>query len=298
MKQQKHKDASLLETIAHGDILFPMEMHQSHIGFDNPILNVHWHKHMEISLVEKGSAVYTIDSVTRQVEVGDILLIGPEVLHSGQALLSVESENLTVVFDLSMLGGSVMDDCTSKFIQPLLTGEFELQGFIEAADKSEPEMVDCLKRIREEYNAQDFGFELAIKKELMKMLLLIYRKNYVSAFSKSDRHKLKEKMQIKDTIQYIDDHYQEKIYIDDVAGQIGYSSYHFIRLFKAYTGMTFIEYLNKVRIHKAAQMLTDSDVSVTGVSLSVGFNDVSYFVKKFKSIYNATPGEFRGIFHK
>ncbi|MGL6009853.1 MAG: helix-turn-helix transcriptional regulator, partial [Culicoidibacterales bacterium] len=68
---------------------------------------------------------------------------------------------------------------------------------------------------------------------------------------------------------------------------------YFCRVFKQYTGTTAIEHLHDVRIEHAVSLLLQSDLPVLAISLQVGFEDQSYFSKKFKAAKGLTPAKFR-----
>ena len=65
------------------------------------------------------------------------------------------------------------------------------------------------------------------------------------------------------------------------------------RLFKNYTSMTPIEYINSLRIENACHLMIHSNFSVTDAALESGFNDSSYFTKLFKRHKGITPSEYK-----
>lgn len=98
---------------------------------------------------------------------------------------------------------------------------------------------------------------------------------------------------IKIIVDYIDHHYPEKITIDDLSKLINKSPGHTIRIFKSYTGYTPIEYLKKIRIMKACQLLDSTDYPVKRVASETGYNSVSHFITDFKALNSFTPQEYR-----
>ena len=71
------------------------------------------------------------------------------------------------------------------------------------------------------------------------------------------------------------------------------SEYYFCHLFKEHMGMTFLAYLNDVRIHKAAQLLKNTNLSITRIAAETGYNDVNYFCRIFRKKMNRSPGNYR-----
>jgi two-component system response regulator YesN len=98
---------------------------------------------------------------------------------------------------------------------------------------------------------------------------------------------------IKKAVQYINDNYNKKISLEDIAGHVGISKYYFSVLFKKERDITFSNYLNTVRIEKAKQLLKNPQTTINDVVYEVGFNDPQYFSKTFKKYVGLTVTEYR-----
>ena len=94
-------------------------------------------------------------------------------------------------------------------------------------------------------------------------------------------------------IKYIEKNYANEISIDDVCKQLNVNKCYFCSIFKKESGSTFINYLNNYRIEKSKELLKKPNISLLDVSLSVGYNNQSYFSTVFKKITSKTPLEFR-----
>ena len=91
---------------------------------------------------------------------------------------------------------------------------------------------------------------------------------------------------------FIDKNYYENIDLDNISNQANFSKYHFIRLFKSVYGKTPHQYLTRVRIEKARELL-DQIFPISDTCYQVGFDSVSSFVGLFKRTYSQTPSEFQ-----
>lgn len=96
-------------------------------------------------------------------------------------------------------------------------------------------------------------------------------------------------------IKYINDHYNEKISLSNVANKIGLSSSYLSRKFKEDCGKGFVEYLNSIRIEKAKFLIENTNYSIKELVPMVGFNNYNYFFKVFKDIEGMTPHEYEII---
>ena len=94
-------------------------------------------------------------------------------------------------------------------------------------------------------------------------------------------------------LNYVTQHYHERISAEAVARACGLNRFDFSRKFRAAFGMTFREYLLRARIHEARRLLIAGTISVTGVAYSVGFNDGSHFARLFKRITGHLPSDYR-----
>lgn len=95
---------------------------------------------------------------------------------------------------------------------------------------------------------------------------------------------------------YISSHYREKLYLEDIADHLGITPTYLSRLFKKDTGVRLQDYINQVRVERAANMLKYSDLSLSDIAQYVHFPSQSYFGKIFRRQMNMTPKEYRDRF--
>ena len=98
---------------------------------------------------------------------------------------------------------------------------------------------------------------------------------------------------LQEMIRWTHENFARKITIEEAAQISGYSKYHFCSRFKALTGMTYMHYLNTVRVSKACIMLRSGE-SVQNVCRNCGFENVSHFIQLFKRIQHITPYQYAG----
>ncbi|WP_269540692.1 PocR ligand-binding domain-containing protein [Cerasicoccus fimbriatus] len=94
---------------------------------------------------------------------------------------------------------------------------------------------------------------------------------------------------------YIQDRYQEQLSLDDAAKAVNASTRHFCKVFKQATGITFTDYLARVRVEKAKTMLTNLNLRVSEIAFEVGFDSISQFNRSFKRVAGHTPTEYRRL---
>ncbi|GKU81354.1 AraC family transcriptional regulator [Niallia sp. NCCP-28] len=94
-------------------------------------------------------------------------------------------------------------------------------------------------------------------------------------------------------ITYIQTHYHEPIMLDEIAVISGYSKYYFIKQFQHQLNMTPVQYLTKIRIQKAAELLRTTDSSIIEIADAVGYANANYFNKVFRKVVGVSAGAFR-----
>ena len=92
---------------------------------------------------------------------------------------------------------------------------------------------------------------------------------------------------------YIEKNYTLNITLEDVSREVNISSYYLSRIFKEGTGENFIDYLTKLRIEKAKELLSTTQLSMKEICAKCGYSDPNYFSKTFKKNVGVTPTEYR-----
>ncbi len=94
-------------------------------------------------------------------------------------------------------------------------------------------------------------------------------------------------------LHYIHNNFSTEITLEGVAETVNVSKFHFCRLFKEMTGLTFHSYLNRFRIKQAKKMLNDDALTITDAGYAVGYSDLTHFERIFKKVAGTTPSLYR-----
>ena len=92
---------------------------------------------------------------------------------------------------------------------------------------------------------------------------------------------------------FIHEHLAEPMSLETVASKVSVSPFHFCKLFKRATGLTFTDFVNRARVEKAKRLLMRPDARITEVAYDVGFQSLSHFNRSFRRIASESPSEFR-----
>ena len=92
---------------------------------------------------------------------------------------------------------------------------------------------------------------------------------------------------------YIQNNYSKDISLDEVSQAVNISPYYFSKIFKEDVGEGFVEYLTKIRMEKAKELLTTTEYSMKEICSMVGYADPNYFSRSFKKNVGVTPTEYK-----
>ncbi|HEY1476856.1 MAG TPA: helix-turn-helix domain-containing protein [Chthoniobacterales bacterium] len=92
---------------------------------------------------------------------------------------------------------------------------------------------------------------------------------------------------------YIADHYGDPTGLDDIAHALHVSTFYFCKMFKKATGLTFTDYLGRVRVEKAKNLLLNPHLRVSEIAYTVGFQSLTHFNRTFRKITGEAPTAFR-----
>jgi AraC-like DNA-binding protein len=251
-----------------------------------------WHFHPEYELVyiENANGTRHVGDHISEYEETDLVLIGSNIPHL--------NFDYGVNTDYRKEVLHIKPGFKNTFVDPLP----ELQSLNRLLDLSrygiafhgetKKEVGNLLKEL---YTLKPFEYFMAIMSILKRLsqsneFELLHKKPYKNRYSK------KEQSRIRDIYALIDERYQGKISVDEVAKFCNLTKPAFCRYFKKATGSTFIEFLNQYRISQSKRMLLTGK-NVTETCFECGFESLSYFNRTFKKVTGENPSEFKKRLH-
>lgn len=256
---------------------------------DNEAYPDHWHTPLEIIMPLENPYRISCRDSDYLLQEGDLLIINSGVIHSMPAM---PGERLIFQADFSLLHNIAdIESTLSNIPSALLVTP-------ESAPAIHEQLKTLMLDICKEYFSDSILISASIYSKLIEMLVLIGRECTVNTAA-FDATRTKQKEYTEKFIavcKYIHEHCTEDLSLDDAAALAGFSKYHFTRLFKQFTGVSFYKYLNRKRIEHAEMLLVDPEISITEVALQSGFSSLSAFIRMFKLIKDCTPTEFRNMY--
>lgn len=138
-------------------------------------------------------------------------------------------------------------------------------------------------------SSSDYIRDMRINESLSALLTLLMEQSWHPERKVVSRKRL-ELLEVKN---YLDEHYAERINLDDIADRYYINKYYLTRIFKEAYGSTISSYLLTIRITRAKQLLRFTDMTVDEVGSAVGMGDANYFSRMFRKIEGISPREYR-----
>jgi len=279
----------------HGSSIFVNLVHES----SEPHLHVH--DFIEISYVASGSGLHILGDKEYEVKKGDLFLINYNVPHEFRSLKAASVSPLVVyncVFKPDFIDVNLID--YKNFSDVIQYLSFRSIFSFESDDVNDVKILggensaieSIYRKLLEEFTNQDDGYIEMLRVYLMELLITIFRslkKSYSSDYSILTHHaKL-----IEQSIDYLKVNYTVSTKLADLAAQSFLSPTYFCKVFKDYTGTTVSEYVQKLRIEEACNLLKQTDDKIIVIAQNVGYKDIKHFNEVFKKLTGMTPSRFR-----
>lgn len=227
----------------------------------------HWHEFYEIEFIISGKGTYYIDGKEYDVKPGMIFFMTPVNFHT----LNVTNAVLyNIMFSEDMCDIKQLSKVTEDDFPVAIMLEGENFNFFEILSK---ELIN---------NTDDTEYAYITLNNLVAKLVKIASRNKNTDLSPISIAEL-----------YILNKFRDKISLGEVSKHVGFSPAYFSAYFKQNTGITFKEYVNKLRFDYACNLLEFSDLTVMQVCLESGFEEYTNFIRRFKQRYGTSPGQYK-----
>ena len=250
----------------------------------------HWHNAVEIIMPVENTFIVQTGEQEYVLQERDIMIIPPGELHTLPA----------------HAGRRIIFQCDNRVLSdvPALTGIMPVfQSPVIIRPETDRDLYVLVKKqildIYSEYYSQSEISDVRIYMNLI-ILLVRLREHQIEQteqafFTGNDRmYQYSEKIKL--VLRYIDQNYMHNITLDTLAEIAGYSKYHFSRIFRQYSSMSYIQYINLRRTRAAEALLLDPDILITEVAMRAGFASLSTFNRIFKEIKHCTPSAYQRLY--
>lgn len=242
----------------------------------------------ELTVILSGKGGYYVEGETYDVMAGDIIICNPGVRHRN---IVANKDEPTVEFFTGFYGYHFKN-------MPPESIELNGGGYLlrMAADTKHEVLKQCYEMLAENEACQ-IGKYFMLKARLMQVLLLMMREIVGTPQQKQkgcNFESYNKSYAVKKIVSYLNEHYNQKISLDQIAHNMYLSPVYVSKIFKEETGESPINYLIKIRLEKARDILQEEKMgSIKSIANAVGYEDVYHFSKLFKKYYGISPQNYR-----
>ncbi|WP_421940822.1 AraC family transcriptional regulator [Pedobacter sp.] len=248
-----------------------------------------WHYHPEIEMVfvNGGTGKRQIGSHVSYYTDGDLIFVGSNLPHCGFTDTQTGNKNETVIqMKADFLGTDFLSLPENKWIKELFD---KAKGGIAFGENTKNAVGHLIEQMA---NQAPFEKLLTLLK-VLKHLETATDYTILNAAGFSMEMQVQDNDRINMIFNYVKDHFQEQISLEDIAEMSSMTVPSFCRYFKKITKKTFTRFVNEYRVVHASKLLAEKHIGITAISYESGFNNFSHFNKIFHEFTGKSASEYR-----
>lgn len=263
----------------------------NHIDFNSDIYKVstyhyNWHSGVEVLILLKGRIDMSCNSEVFTMEPLDTIIISPQV---GHATLALEEDTTALVIHVGKDFFQQFDPNFGMYQFVLRSDESNRYNSFFTTLRHHAAMMMLLM-----VNGESPTNRLDVEYHYLSLVSDIYKEiNKVKSIHVHTKPVDITVATFDKMIAYIDENYKQKIELEDIAKIGGYNVNYTSQFFKRQLGVSFLEYLLRLRLREATVRLANSEDGVAHIASSCGFADIKAFNVAFKKHFHTTPSEYR-----
>ncbi|MBC7893213.1 MAG: AraC family transcriptional regulator [Sphingobacteriaceae bacterium] len=255
--------------------------------------NWHFHPQYQLFTVLEGSGTRFIGDDIRPFAPGDTVFMAPNLPHlwrSDRAYFEPDSglvtRGIVVYFPVDFLGTEFFEKAEMTALRRLFA---EAQRGLELPAEAQFDVQHGMKNL-----LRASGFDAVLR--LLHLLHGLAQRSDlrpIASVGYANTHKTSETGRMQRVHEYVMNHFQSELRLDEVASLAGLSPAAFCRYFKARNNKTFSGFVSEIRIGHACKLLRENGLPVSQVAYESGFNTLSNFNRQFKEVTGKTPVQYQ-----
>lgn len=262
---------------------------------DDPFFDPNWHFHPEYQLfvVQEGTGTRFVGDSIERFRPGDTVFTGPNLPHlwrsdkeyfEGRDDLRVRG--IVIYFHDNFLGSALLQKTESFNIRQLMNKATKGLKITGATSRNLRKMMTELLSLQH--------FESVIKlMEILHHLAQSGAYSFLSSDGYSNTMKRSDTDRMNKVHDFILEHFQRKVRLEEVAALAFMTPSSFSRYFKSHTNKTFSQFLSEIRIGHASKLMIEKEMSVSEACFKSGFYTLSNFNRQFRLIHGISPTEYK-----
>ncbi len=246
---------------------------------------LHRHKEAQLVWILKGKGTVIVDNSMHLFQPNDIFMIAPNQSHVFKSELDANEgvHSLAIYFDLNGQLKKILD------LPEFKTAEIFFQEFKGGFRLPANQFLEVSKRMQAIQRTRNIP-QVILFLDLIQYLCTMDPPPSSLSQLASDPIAEGEGLRMGNIVNYISHHFKREITLDEIANEVYLTPQAFCRYFKKHTGVTFITFLNQIRVNEACKTLIDGDFdSMSTIAYRCGFNSITNFNRVFKNIIGDSP---------
>ncbi len=252
----------------------------------------HRHDFCELVIVTKGRAMHDLEGNAFPVTAGDVFLLQGRQRHYFFDREDLDLVNVMYDPDGVGLPEGELRKLAGYSAMFLLEPTYRRRHRFESRLHLKRVPLAHVERLTEEMEREcaerQPGYEVAVRAKLLELMVYLSR-----AYTRSDTTEAHALLRVGNVIGALEQDYAREWRVNELLSIAHMSRSTLMRVFRRATGQTPIEYLVRLRIQKAMDLLRNSERTITEIAMDVGFNDSNYFARQFRRQTGTSPLQFR-----
>lgn len=265
---------------------YPYAFH--HVSLSITEVPWHWHEALEFDLVLEGSMKVHTAGQTQVFHKGEGFFINSNVLASMENIDGcIQDSHL---FHPVFLSGHFKSVFETKYLNPVIQNRNLEIICLRGKTEAQRRLLLKLRQLGQLQGHQDAEFQT---RNLLSEIWLLLLEELKNTDSHNHHPPQKNQDRILTMIAFIQEHFAEKLTLEDIANSAAVSTRECLRCFRASIHQSPMDYLIDYRVQTAKKLLESTNLSITEIALRCGFNSNSYFTKIFHRSCGKTPNAYR-----
>lgn len=284
-----------MENILFRDTVGHIMVERIERDYDFNMVSKHFHNEYEIYYLISGERYYFIEKQIYHVKKGSLVFIDRNQIHKTVGGGSNYHDRVLILISADEIA-PLLKLCNNMDVAAFFSKHF---GIIDLNEAGQKYVEGILMFIIREMKKKHSNYEFMVKMKLSELIIYALRcktgenTTLLNIPVKTEKYK-----KISEIAEFINENYNAKISLAEIARDFYISKCYLSRIFKEVTGFTVNEYINITRVKKAQQLLENSDYNITEIADKIGYESITYFEKIFRKYLEMSPLKYRKKFMK